>query len=349
MKKYILYLAALMIAFVSCSDSKDIEMKYQANFTIRTNNIISSYKDYNNANYYNLNNDEKLRVSVFLYDSDGNLFSKNEQLLDDYNQDLNFSIKAPEGEYSILAISSVTYDNNEDYYWKYEGIDNISTFSLKQNIFKSDRATLGFAEDKLIITNSKQDEVISLSSATALVTVTFEYWVMSYLLHQLAMEEGDTKSPYYDRYDNKFTFWHYAYNKISKVDSGWEKSNDELKIDNQYIVPLDVDSQVEYYTSKNEKFPKGTYFNFALLPGELDYNCTYNQLMNNGYLIENKNFLNIGSGIMKVEKGRQYMLDIACEDYTAKFGPYKENSGEERLKTFSNKSKITNINTIGRN
>lgn len=349
MKKYIWYLAALMIVFVSCSDSEEIEMNYQANFTVRTNNVISSYKDYNHENYFHLNNKEKLRVSVFIYDSDGNLFSKNEHLLDDYNQDFNFTIKAPEGEYNILAISSVAYNSDEDFYWEYEGVDNISTFSLKQNLFHSDRATLGFAEDKMVVTNSKCDKTISLSSATALVTVTFQYWVWSYLLHQAAIEEGRTDLSYYNMYDNKFKFWYYAYNKIAKDGTGWEKSNTELKIDHQYIWFLDVDSEVEAYTSNNEPYPKGTYHNFALLPGELDYNCTYSQLMNNGSLIEDKNFSDIGSGVMKIEKGKQYMLDIACRYYVAEFGPYKENSGEEKLNLFPNKSKMINVNLINRN
>lgn len=342
MKKYILYLAALMIAFASCSDSEEVDINYQANFRIQTDKVISSFKDYNDINYFHLKSNEKLRVTAFIYDTKGNIVSKNESLLDDYNQEFIFTEKMPEGEYTILAISSVVYNNKEDYYWKYEGTDNLSTFSLKQNLRNSDRATLGFTEKKITITKLKYEETISLSPATSLITVNFQYWVLSYLMHQDAIAKGDSKSPYYNAYDNEYKFWYYAYNTLSRSENNWESSNDELKINYKYIWTLDVDSEVEYYTENNEKFPQGTYDYYSLLPGELEYNCTYGQLMNNGNKSTDNQFLD-GKGKMKAEKGGQYIMTIYCHLYAAEFKPYSENKSKEHQKYNCEEYYKTNI------
>lgn len=343
MKKYILLVvSAVALAFTSCSNKDEIEIQFQTDITIKTNDVISNLKDYNDNNYFHLVEGEKLRVSTFIYGEDGAIKGKQEYLLNDYNEDLNISLKLPNGKYNLITISSVSYDNNNRNFWEYSGIDNINTFSLKQQRFDSDRAMLGLAEDIIVVDNEKTNSTINLKPATALVTVNFRYWVMSYLLHNYA-NENNIQNSYTDKYDNLYKFWYYAYNTYKKTDSAWEMSNDNLNIDYQYTYSHDVDAWIDYLTSNGAtQYPLGTYYHFSLLPGSLDYNCTYNQLYKDGNLEKDLLFKNVGDGKMNIEKGKQYLLYIYCPTYTAEFSLYKENSDPEAV--YKSKENFNNIN-----
>ena len=80
MKKYfLLVVSAVALAFTSCSDSEEIDIKYQVNVTVDPSTVKSAFHGYSvNDETYGLNMDEtsKLLITSLIYDNSGNLVSE---------------------------------------------------------------------------------------------------------------------------------------------------------------------------------------------------------------------------------------------------------------------------------
>ena len=103
MKKYfLLVVSAVALAFTSCSDSEEIDIKYQVNVTVDPSSVKSAFHGYSvNDKTYGLNMDEtsKLLITSLIYDNSGNLVEKKESLVNDYSSSAKYSLKIKEGEW----------------------------------------------------------------------------------------------------------------------------------------------------------------------------------------------------------------------------------------------------------
>lgn len=152
MKKYILYLVALIIALSSCSDSEEVDIKYQVNVTVSPASVLAAYtpRSSTDLDMYTENGiSAKLRITVLIYDSTGKLIDNKENELKDYSSDFNFSINMKTNEaYQIVAISSSVLTNSEKKYEAYtisniESLDKLTITQTTHQTLYSNWAMLG--------------------------------------------------------------------------------------------------------------------------------------------------------------------------------------------------------------
>jgi len=193
-----------MFFLVSCQNDA-IEIQEQVNITICPSKVLESFVPYKSDNLDMEVDDElgtaKLRITVLIYDADGELYSKNEGLLDDYNSDYSFNILLdPKEEYKLLAFSSSIMGSLENITaesYKFHGIDNLNTLEVTQTTtdsWYSNYSVLGILDADL---DSHMDGMrLDLRPATALVNL---YCRSIHALHNL------TSDSIYGKYSAKAT------------------------------------------------------------------------------------------------------------------------------------------------
>ena len=179
MKKIIYFLATIFaIAFTSCSDQDEIDIKYQTNIKIVPSNVISSFSGYSIGGktygldmYEDENGKAELRITALLYDDSGKLVQKSESLLNDYSSDYSVSYTLDEGkEYTLIAISSSIQKIGSKIDEAYEiyNENELSKLQIKQNYkssYYSNWTILGVAKCEV---TSGNDISLNLKPATAM-------------------------------------------------------------------------------------------------------------------------------------------------------------------------------------
>lgn len=224
MKKYILYLAALMIILTSCSDSEEVDIKYQVNVTIDPSTVLKPFHGFRiGGETYGLDmyTDEdgvaaKLRIASFVYDETGGLVEKYETVINDYTSNVKFSFLAKEDmKYTIVSISNSIYENGtflESYTISNE--NNLSKLSIQQQhydgtncsgqSFYSNWSILGLSTQTIDV--NQQDYMMNLKPITSMVEINYssihawdEYAVDTYVIQYKSntMVSFDSTTPLY--------------------------------------------------------------------------------------------------------------------------------------------------------
>lgn len=223
MRKYILYLAALMMALTSCTDSEEVDIKYQINVTIDPSTVLKPFHGFRiGGETYGLDmySDEdgaaKLRIASFVYDETGKLVEKYETVINDYTSNVKFSFLAKEDiKYTIVSISNSIYENGtflESYTISNE--NNLSKLSIQQQhydgtncsgqSFYSNWSILGLSAQTVDINH--HDYVINLKPITSMVEINYssihawdEYAVDTYVIQYKSntMVSFDSTTPLY--------------------------------------------------------------------------------------------------------------------------------------------------------
>lgn len=306
MKKFfLLVVSAVALAFTSCSDREEIEIKYQVNVTVDPSTVISEFHGYSvNGETYGLNMDEtsKLLITSLIYDNSGNLVEKKESLVNDYSSSAKYSLNMKEGEeYTVVAITysvDQIYDDDSYLIENENRLDKLTVTAQYKNgeSFYSNWSMLGIAT-KTINSNTK-DNIINVKPASSIVVLRFRN------IHAF---DGDGVDTHWIAYQNnvqaKFDTGSLGFGSISAVNAGWA-----------YI--LDVTGNPN---SKN------IFVILNLLPtpgmsvwggfsvGEID--ITYSEFLESCEMDPS-----LGQGVIDIEAGKEYQFVVDCGDCAITLG-----------------------------
>lgn len=184
MKKYISFVAVALVAlFASCSND-DVTISKTVNFTVNPTTIIESYTanysevmsvmGINKGELESFNTNYKLRVRLFVYDSNGQLVQKASGEYSNYDVKLKQSFYLPVGSYTAIAISDVYRPSDSFEYWKVSGEDLLATLKIEDtNFFGDARTILGTTKQTFKVDDKGIDVNINIQPAGALFLVLY--------------------------------------------------------------------------------------------------------------------------------------------------------------------------------
>lgn len=193
MKKYIsLVISAVALAFTSCSDSEEIEIKYQIDLVVNPSTVLEPFhgfriggQNYGLDMYDKSDGKASLRISTYIYDSNGNKVDAYENLVSDYSSKVNIPISIGDKEkYTIVSISSsilgTLYSPTAESF-TISGVENLSTLSISQqslngiysgDSFGTNWSILG-ATIKTITSADKGTVDVNLKPITSMVKISY--------------------------------------------------------------------------------------------------------------------------------------------------------------------------------
>ena len=134
MKKYmIMSMAVLALLFASCKN-EDISISREVSFNVNPYTVIRDFAKHelNSGDLMNPYPGDRVRVNLFIYDASGHLVESDTEDFRDYSQTMSTTKELPDGNYTIVAITScIESDYNE--YWIIKGVENISNLQISWN------------------------------------------------------------------------------------------------------------------------------------------------------------------------------------------------------------------------
>ena len=328
--------SAVALAFTSCSDKDEINMKFQTTFTISPKNVLDSYIEVKSGDLdLYVEDDERIRISLFIYNEEGKLISSypKEELLESYSENCSFNELLPTGKYTIIATSNVviakTLNDIQLELWTYSGENELETFALETNPSMSGfaQAALGVYEEEIIVEDGNERIInVQLQPATALAVVKYHNFLDSFIDYENWHNKNyaATGGP---NYETNFEFLYTAYSKMAKNGyKEWKYSND-LEMDKLYSYTHLVD--VEEWANKFLSWPgitsleqcRGEYIYgyLALLPGQFSVWCNYDEITSDGRIFA----FGFGDGSdstpkINLEAGKAYRIDLYCDSHEIK-------------------------------
>lgn len=306
MKNYILLVvSAVALAFTSCSDSEEIDIKYQVNVTVDPSTVKSAFHGYSvNGETYGLNMDEtsKLLITSLIYDNSGNLVEKKESLVNDYSSSAKYSLNMKEGEeYTVVAITySVDQTNDIDSYLieNENRLDKLTvTAEIRNgNSFYSNWSMLGIAT-KTINSNTK-DNIINVKPASSIVVLVYHN------IHAFDEVGVDTHwIAYKNNVQAKFDTGNLGFGAISAVNSGWVHNLDVTENPNSNNI----------FEILNLLPTPGMTVWAGFSVGENDF--TYSDFLEFSEMDPS-----LGQGVIDIEAGKEYKFDVYCGDCAITLG-----------------------------
>jgi hypothetical protein len=159
----------------SCSND-DIPVGQSITFKVNPSTVVSSLLEFSPGDLSSIDSDENLYVSLYIYNEAGALVSSEVQKFKDYTHIMNSVQSIEAGEYTVVASTQIIDD--EDFkYWEITGIDNLSTFNVKDKGYIGGSAKiLGLSAQKINVTSSTKEVSINVECAGAVALVQMLNW-----------------------------------------------------------------------------------------------------------------------------------------------------------------------------
>lgn len=292
MKKYILYLAALMMVLASCSDSEEVDIKYQVNLTISPAQVISGLTEYKNGDF-KLMDGYKVRVRSLIYNIDGDLVNKTEELIKDYSSDLNFSVVLPIGNYTIVSSTDVVEANSlsdiSTKYWTFSGENKLSGYKVQNE------GLWGLGQDMLGLTQTQLD-------VTEVTTKIIKVQPVTALVESHISNIHANRSLLYASIQYQFTN-----DIISYIDGLWNYTTSSASTDYFELQRIDL-------TDSEYDDMSGVYYYGAVLPSEDKKFVGYVMYVNSdGKVVEGTTKSSV---TLSFESGKQYKINFDLSTLT---------------------------------
>ena len=132
MKKIISLIALIAAIFTTSCSNDDIPMSGETEITINLKSVISNYQEEVSGELESVSSGHRIRVRLFIYNSEGQLEKQYENFADSYNTKLNVTVDLYGREYTAVAITDVVKRNapyNE--FWTLSGQNMLSTFNIE--------------------------------------------------------------------------------------------------------------------------------------------------------------------------------------------------------------------------
>lgn len=318
MKKYIAVLIGLMAYFTSCTDQDEVDIKYQVDFTVSPEKVMSGFEEYKEGDF-TLDSDSKVRIRALIYDMSGNLVSKTEELVSNYSTNLTFSTVLPIGEYNVITSTDVVEGSNassvSSAYWTFSSEENLSKLTIhRENLmdYMGD-GTLGLSQTKISV-GEPASVAISVQPITAMIYCIF----MNFNDFQ-----GSDFNLTYLEMDYK-----YRIDKITNEADSWAFTSTSATTDKYRIASLDL-------TNPDYEQSKGIYNFHAFLPetnkefeGYVEY--IYKDGKEYGETTE--------ASTISIESGKQYTLYFDVSQFSMEAYPYTSAKAASPMAAAASKS-----------
>ena len=297
--------SAIVLAFTSCTDSTEVDIKYQVSVTVDPSSIQSSFHGYlvGNETYgLDLDSDSQLLITSLIYDRSGSLVAKNEALVNDYSSSYNYTINMPEGEeYTVVAITFAVDKKNDvdSYVIEHESrLDKltVTTNYRNGNSFYSSWTMLGIASK--VIGYDDREYQIHVKPASAFV-------VLRYLnIHQ------------WDDLGIDKHWIAYTNNEQAKFNNTGVEFVSTTAVNSGNVTDLDV---TENPNSNN------IFEIFNLLPTSkmtvwAGFNVGEDEATYSEFLDFSELDPNLGRAVVDIEAGKEYMFVVDCAEFTISVG-----------------------------
>lgn len=135
MKNYILLVvSAVALAFTSCSDSEEIDIKYQANITVAVDKLMEPFQE-RKAGDFDIKEGMSIRIQSYVYDANGILVQSCVSSVNDYSKTVSYSAVLENGTYKIVSIADFIAGNANNpthSWWNVTGENNIYTLEVSK-------------------------------------------------------------------------------------------------------------------------------------------------------------------------------------------------------------------------
>lgn len=305
MRKYImLVVSAVLFAFTSCTDSEDIDIKYQVGITIEADQLMSSFREYETGDF-DLGNDYSIRIRSYVYDELGNNVGQFKDYLLDYTTSVTFNDKFENGKYTIITVADFVMGNSQPKYdsdiifehWILSDIQSLSKLKIAHSgkIFAWFTETLGIEKTEIEIVDGSVNKNISVKPVTSLV-----YFKVDYL----------SKNKKYIMNCEKYSIWGKPVNDFVTI------------VDNDLI--YESSFNINSYTRFKEISPVEdinngyvAYYGYrAFLPtNDMKFWISYEGINNDGSKYSaNSSDYGIYTDSYNLESGKQYLFNAGLTD-----------------------------------
>lgn len=142
MKTNIFPCTAVVLAALSClfgCTNPEVELRTSLEIQLHPSTILSGFTAFRSENF-EMYDDSHLRITCLLYDKDGNLVYQDQELLDNFNQDISFRTTLDKGSYTVVALATcikgtLSSPTNEAY--SISGTESLTRLQVKQEDNKS--------------------------------------------------------------------------------------------------------------------------------------------------------------------------------------------------------------------
>lgn len=174
MKKTLLALIAFVGIFSSCNND-DITISRSFTFKVNPTTVVDNLFEAKAGDLTSLTGDNKLIVSLYIYNEKGELVSKTSDKYSAYTQMMTKDIDLPSGQnYTAVATTHVTSNVN---FWVFSGEEQLSTFKIKDNGYIGGKSKiLGLSVVKFTAGNQNETININVENAGAVAWVWFKSW-----------------------------------------------------------------------------------------------------------------------------------------------------------------------------
>lgn len=151
MKKIISLIALIAAIFTTSCSNDDIPMSGETEITINLKSVISNYQEVNSGDLESVSSGYRIRVRLFIYNSEGQLEKQYENFADSYNTKLNVTVDLYGSEYTAVAITDVVKSKAPyDEFWTLSGQNMLSTFNIEYSseYISYEKGILGISIEK---------------------------------------------------------------------------------------------------------------------------------------------------------------------------------------------------------
>lgn len=175
MKKYLFILMGLVLSlsFVACTDQDDVEISYESGIEVSAKDLFSSFQELTTGDFdLTAHQDYELEISVYIYDSNGDLKDHFSQTFKNIDTPLKHNGSYTPGNYTIISLARFI-NKDQNYRWNIDEKDRLNEFSISASdkLFNDGQfETLGMDVSSFSVTNLSQKKEIRIKPLTALVS-----------------------------------------------------------------------------------------------------------------------------------------------------------------------------------
>lgn len=182
----ILYGVSVMLfvafAFISCTDSEDVQVDYQVTTGITAAHIFDNYNQFAEGDFDMTKDGWKLNLKVLVYNNEGSLVATEEKLCTELSDSLIYQPHLSPGVYTIISIADFRegLGGNGYKFWKITNESNLQDLSITENevVYPVPFETLGIDVQKITVAN----EPITINSDIKPATALFEVFEVDKML-----------------------------------------------------------------------------------------------------------------------------------------------------------------------
>lgn len=303
MKKILLGLITLVATIVSCTDQEDIEIAYKSGIGITAAHIFDNYEQYQEGDFEMSQDGWKLNLSVFVYDENGKLVDKSEQLCDNISESLIYTPHLTPGNYTVISVADFRegLGGNGYRFWNIENETNIQDLSITENddVYPVVFETLGLDIQNINVTNSTVSINADIKPITSLihiyennddhsgagiegysryVPVCAGYFIKSNKFKNMVKVENGSFSTKYTEQTSDYNL------AISEVTNDWLEKKNPLQHSYRALLP-DENCVFKWHIQKNELKEDDVFSKYA---GKIKTDGVSNQVIN---LLQGKQYV----------------------------------------------------------